>query len=419
MRDKYAHELYETPNYDGILVSKVVIDASAKKRQQIEAVGGIHQFLRFEKAHDFSKNGKPSHFNLLWQPVMGDCGAFGYIKEDLPPYDTDEILEYYEKFGFTYGVSIDHLIAGPFAKAGIREQRYDLTLKNAEDFILKHQERGYRFTPIGVAQGWNPERYAKAVKDLICMGYKYIALGGLARAKDEEILEVLKAVHPHLVVNVRMHLFGVARVSNISAFRHLGVTSCDSATYLRKAWLSADANYHTLSGTRYAAIRVPPVQGYSVRIKQVLKAGIADLETLKKLESEAMKALRQFDVGERSLEDVLHAVLAYDELMELPRNNEVLEEAQARRRAKHERLYRVLLEAQPWKACDCPMCRETGIEIVIFRKNNRNRRRGFHNTYVFYQRFKALIKHLSNPKSVGKAEPVDNELLQDLERLVK
>lgn len=419
LRDRYAHELYDMPNYDGILVSKIVIDASAKKRQQIEAAGGIHQFLRFEKAHDFSRNGKTSHFNLLWQPVMGDCGAFGYIKEDLPPYNTDEILEYYEQFGFTYGVSIDHLIVGPFAKAGIREQRYDLTLKNAEDFISKHQARGYRFTPIGVAQGWNPERYAEAVKDLIRMGYKYIALGGLARAKDEEILEVLKVVRPHLIPDVRMHLFGVARIRSIPAFRHLGVTSCDSATYLRKAWLSADANYHTLSGMRYAAIRIPPVQGYSVRIKQVLEAGVADLDTLKKLESEALQALRQFDIGERNLEDTLQAVLTYDELMELPRDNEGLDAAQSRRRAKHDRLYRVLLEAQPWKACNCPMCRESGIEVVIFRKNNRNRRRGFHNTYVFHQRFKALMEHLSESRPAEEFMPLDNDLFRDLGRLVK
>jgi len=414
LRDKYAHELYDTPNYDGILVSKIVIDASARKRQQIEAAGGIHQFLRFEKAHDFSKNGETSHFNLLWQPVMGDCGAFGYIKEDLPPYNTDEILQYYEQFGFTYGVSIDHLIVGPFAKAGIREQRYDLTLKNSEDFIVKHQARGYRFTPIGVAQGWNPERYAEAVKDLIRMGYKYIALGGLARAKDEEILEVLKAVHPNLVADVRMHLFGVARISSIPAFRHLGVTSCDSATYLRQAWLSADANYHTPSGIRYAAIRIPPVQGYSVRIQQVLKAGIADLETLTKLESQALKALRQFDVGERSLKDTLHAVLAYDELMELPRDNEGVDEAQARRRLKHERLYRVLLEAQPWKACDCPMCHKHGVEVVIFRKNNRNRRRGFHNTYVFYKRFKALLEQLTALKPEEQSQSKMKELYKNL-----
>lgn len=40
----YAHQIYDRPNYDGILVSKVVVDSSKKKRQRVEAVG-IHDFI--------------------------------------------------------------------------------------------------------------------------------------------------------------------------------------------------------------------------------------------------------------------------------------------------------------------------------------------------------------------------------------
>jgi len=49
-----------------------------------------------------------------------------------------------------------------------------------------------------------------------------------------------------------------------------------------------------------------------------------------------------------------------------------------------ERICRTL-EDRPWEKCPCDICKRWGIEIVIFRGNNRNRRRGFHNTYVFYQ----------------------------------
>ena len=141
---------------------------------------GIHKFVRYEG------------------PIMGDCGAFGYIKEEVPPFDTDEILEYYQNFGFDLGVSIDHLIVGGFAAPGIREQRYDLTMKNAAEFIQKHRERGYRFTPIGVAQGWDPESYANSVKENINLGYDYIAMGRVARATGREIIEILQEVRPHL-----------------------------------------------------------------------------------------------------------------------------------------------------------------------------------------------------------------------------
>ncbi|MBB6647868.1 queuine tRNA-ribosyltransferase tRNA-guanine transglycosylase [Halobellus sp. MBLA0160] len=49
--------------------------------------------------------------------------------------------------------------------------------------------------------------------------------------------------------------------------------------------------------------------------------------------------------------------------------------------------YRELLAAEPWTECSCPICAEHGIEVAIFRGNNRNRRRGFHNTRQFYDQF--------------------------------
>ncbi|MDJ0677359.1 MAG: tRNA-guanine transglycosylase DpdA, partial [Calothrix sp. MO_167.B42] len=178
--------------------------------------------------------------------MMGDCGAFGYIKQEEPPYNTVEILDYYEKLGFNYGVSIDHLIVGQFAQSGVREKRYNLTLRNAEEFISKHQNIGYNFTPIGVAQGWNPQKYAEAVKALVEMGYEYIAIGGVARTPTKEILEILQEVSQHLTPTTKLHLFGVGRIDALPYFRHLGVTSFDSASPLRKAWFDAKENYHTL-----------------------------------------------------------------------------------------------------------------------------------------------------------------------------
>ncbi|NEQ25632.1 MAG: queuine/archaeosine tRNA-ribosyltransferase, partial [Microcoleus sp. SIO2G3] len=371
----YAHQIYATPNYDGILASKVVVDSSKKKRARVEAVG-IHKFIRYAG------------------PIMGDCGAFGYIKEEVPPYNTVEILDYYENLGFDFGVSIDHLIVGPFAAPGIREQRYDLTVKNAQAFIEKHQAGGYTFTPIGVAQGWSPETYAAAVQENVRMGYEYIALGGLARAQSKEIIEILKAVRPHLMANTRLHLFGVARLSATPAFRHLGVTSFDSASPLRRAWLGAGANYHTIDGKLYTAARMPPVDGHGVHVKRILEANVSDRSTLKQLEQGALQALRQFDAGKLGFEETLFALLAYDELLELPRDGKVDPVDQAKRRIKHERMYRELLQEKPWKTCDCTICSQIGVEVIIFRGNDRNRRRGFHNTYVFYKRFQELLKQL-------------------------
>ncbi|MDY6785794.1 MAG: tRNA-guanine transglycosylase DpdA [Cyanobacteriota bacterium] len=373
--DVYAHQIYPRPNYDGILVSKVVVDKSPTKKKRLYE-WGIHKYLRL----------------LPSVKIMGDCGAFGYISEDVPPYNTDEILEYYDRLGFNYGVSIDHLIVGKFAQPKIRRKRYNITLKNAEEFIKKYQRKDYSFKPIGVVQGWDSKSYARAVKATLEMGYNYIAIGGIARAKTTEIIEILETIQPYLKSNIRLHLLGVGRIPATPIFRQLGVTSFDSASALRSAWLDSKANYHTLSGKTYAAIRIPSVNKRNLRIKRILEAGISDVKTLKKLERDSLQALRDFEANRLSLKNTLDAILAYDELLELPRNGKVKPEAKARRLAKHALMYEELLEERPWLACDCPVCKELGIEVVIFRGNDRNRRRGFHNTYVFYKRFQELLK---------------------------
>jgi len=53
----------------------------------------------------------------------------------------------------------------------------------------------------------------------------------------------------------------------------------------------------------------------------------------------------------------------------------------------HRDAYEELLRREPWNECDCRICEKYGIEVAIFRGNNRNRRRGFHNTRRFYDEF--------------------------------
>lgn len=53
--------------------------------------------------------------------------------------------------------------------------------------------------------------------------------------------------------------------------------------------------------------------------------------------------------------------------------------------------YQETLRERPWEKCNCPICRKHGIEVCVFRGNDRNRRRGFHNTRRFYDEFEAVL----------------------------
>lgn len=346
----YAHQLYSEPNYDGILISKVVAEKSAKKKQRINEMG-VHRYLRV-----------PSRF-----PIMGDCGAFGYIAEDVPPYTTPEILNYYTRLGFDYGVSIDHLIVS--ATEEQKNFRYELTIHNAEEFLREHRKLGLSWEPIGAVQGWDPQSYAKAARQYVAMGYRYIALGGLVRTTTKEILRVLQVVHKVVPETVKVHLFGLARIGAISEFERLGVQSIDSASYLRQAWMRGAQGYLLEEGP-YATIRIPEA-GKSFRSKRMVQnMGLEESKVLH-MEQEAFQALRSLAKHQCSVDACLNAVLEYDRFI-------------SEDRVDMSALYLRTLSERPWERCSCNLCRESGVEIVVFRGNNRNRRRGFHNTYVFY-----------------------------------
>jgi hypothetical protein len=364
--DQYAHQFFNEPIFDGVLLSKTTV--SERIQKLILEAGNVHDFINLDS-------------NI---PILGDCGAYSYKDEVVPPYETEEILDYYETLGFDFGVSIDHVIFNRF-ESEEQARRWTITLRNAEDFLEQHRSGDYTFTPVGIAQGTSPERYAEAVNRLVSIGYEYLALGGLARSGDRTIRSVLKAVSPELPEGIGLHLFGVARPSLIPDFLRYGVTRVDSASPIRRAFLGANEdNYWTASGDRYAAIRIPDAT--SKRTKRGISSpedvlnGNGDIgseEALIDLEQRALGNLRAYDHGEVSLQETLEAVLAYDQLFGDDRD--------------HEAWYRRVLEDRPWQQCACPICQEIGVEVIIFRGNNRNRRRGFHNVKVFYEQFKEAI----------------------------
>jgi len=368
----YAHQMYARPSYDGILMSKVVAEKGKRKIERLQTLG-VHRFLRV-----------PDTF-----PVMGDCGAFGYLKETVPPYTTSEILDYYTGLGFDYGVSLDHLIVK--ATEDEAQARYALTIQNAEDFLREHQRRGLPWTPVGAVQGWSPASYAEAARQIAAMGYNYIALGGLVRMQSRAILSMLEQVRQVVPTHVKIHLFGIGRLGPLHEFRRLGVTSVDSSSPLRKAWLSGP-NYLTPAGVAYAAVRIPQAaKGF--RAKRMVTEGRASAGQVARLEQACLQAMYDIDAGRISVADALSPLLDYDHL--------ITEGAR-----QMEPLLRRTLEDRPWKACSCAICSAIGVEVIIFRGNNRNRRRGFHNTHVFYN---ILQEALAGTRSLTTIDDTDTD----------
>lgn len=370
--DHYIHEALSARVIDGLLVSKAIVDGRASttgkytiaQRHRLYRVG-IRKFFRLDTAA-----GPP----IL---TMGDCGAFSYVNDDAPPYTPDEVIDFYQECGFDFGISIDHIIFG-YAPAGNVDQqdrekwetRQQLTLELAAQFLARSRVRQARFNPMGVAQGWSPESYASAVSVLQAIGYTRIALGGMVPLKTHEILACLKEIDQVREPRTQLHLLGITRASNIADFAALGVTSIDSTSAFRQAFKDDRDNYH-MPGRTYTAIRVPQVDG-NPELKRRVQAGDVSQGKAIRLEQACMQALRDYDAGGVTVSQVLDCLHAYEEFLGVKKS--------------YIAAYRELLEDSPWKNCQCGICGAAGINVVIFRGTERNKRRGFHNIYTFRQR---------------------------------
>ena len=189
--------------------------------------------------------------------------------------------------------------------------------------------------------------------------------------------------------DVQVHLFGVARPAAVRQMSELGINSVDSASVLRQAWMRTKDSY-LMEDDFYGAIRIPEA-GKSFRAKQIEShAGLTEAKIVE-LEQNALNAVRAFAKGKCGLEACLGAVMEYDKLVTADRIDMT-------------DIYLKTLEGRPWERCDCSICQDVGVEVVIFRGNNRNRRRGFHNTYVFYQSMQRILS--GETVTFGKPQPV-------------
>ena len=375
--DLYAHEVLDPPPFHGLLVSKSIVDGysdgsagkytGAQRRRLYRE--GARQFFRLDHARGPLR-------------IMGDCGAFSYVKETYPPYSVDDVIDFYDGCGFDYGIAVDHVIFQYEPQASRDDvratewvRRQDITLTLANDFRKRCKVRRVCFQPLGVAQGWSPQSYAAAVAELQRIGYRRIALGGMVQLKTREILDCLRAVDDIRRSDTQLHLLGISRCDDIPTFAKHGVTSFDSTSPFRQAFKDDRDNYYTF-GSTYVALRVPQVEG-NFKLRKRIASGEVDQRKAITLERSALRSLRDYEAGTASLDDTLSALQNYSQVWDGNIDRSVA--------------YRRTLQDRPWRECTCALCQTLGIEIAVFRGTERNKRRGFHNLHVFRNRLRAQL----------------------------
>jgi len=385
----YIWQIFEKGNFpiDGVLISRAKAERKNNEYEELRK-NGFYSFMNLPEELD----------------TISDCGAWDYKDEDEPRYDTKDMLEFYYDINVDIGVSIDHLIMKKEQED--KKYRFDITIKNAKDMfdVWKNKDKYYRnLRLMGAIQGWDPDSYAKSGRKLMDHGYRYIGVGGLANSHTEQAKKVIRKIGIEVKnferknnEKIDVHLFGFGRTSLFDLAAKAGVSSFDTASMLRQAWGSIGDNYQT-PGQNYGGIRVRYATNSSSSVdkkikKRAKKKSKEDLTKLEKLsledeekfekklkekEQNLLKKLRRYDKGKVDYEEIFSSLIEYEKISgDLDKN-----------RAEYEKT----LKNRPWEDCDCPICEELGIEVCIFRGNNRNRRRGFHNTYVFYKELRKEI----------------------------
>ena len=346
--DRYAHEVLIPAPYDGLLISKPIVDG-------LPGAAGKYTAAQRNRLY---REGARRFFRLDHSPeplsIMGDCGAFTYVRDNEPAFTVEEVLDFYEGCGLDIGVAVDHVVFGydaPLDGASDAEvptewrHRQELTLTLAADFLRMHRSRKCKFEPMGVAHGWSPKSYASATRDLQKIGYRRIALGGLVPLRTPDIINVLRAVSGKLRRNSQLHLLGISRTEHVTTFSGFGVTSLDSTSPFRQAFKDDRDNYYGVE-RNYVAIRVPQVDG-NTRLRSQVTAGLVDQRIARRLEAACLKLVRAYDQGRASVEQALETLAAYSTLL-----------GESKDRTAE---YRDTLEARPWKDCTCTVCKELSL----------------------------------------------------------
>jgi hypothetical protein len=397
--DVYAHELMKPAPYDGLLISmSAAVQADGVPRSKVRYSTAETQRLLRSGARSFLRLNGPAFRDAM---VMGDCGAFSYASLDKPAFTPQQVVDFYNDVGVTHGVSPDHIIfdcdtSNPTRRKASESarDRYDITLQNAESFLSITRSTKSSFEPMGAIQGWSPESMGTAAASLQKMGYRYLAVGGLVPLKPQVIHEILKEIRQVVRPSVNLHLLGFAKAEHIHEFTNYGITSFDSTSPLIRAFKDAKANYYMASPdgglVYYSAIRIPQAIE-NTRLLQGIKKGVFVAEDLQLREQRALGALRAFDKGRESLEETVDAVTSYQHFL-IRDGGWTLKEQEkelARFRSANERT----LRDAPWKRCGCSICRDIGVDVIIFRSSNRNKRRGFHNLGVYHNHLKATLEN--------------------------
>ncbi|OWY65157.1 hypothetical protein B7486_43380 [cyanobacterium TDX16] len=178
------------------------------------------------------------------QPIIWDCGAFGYRNLDIPQIRGRFVTAHFCIYHYArLSKPGDAIVAPDCLLIGSQiDERRKFNRDRAIEFIKLAGSQLPDRVPMAVVHGLTlAERIQRAV-ELYEIGYRAIGIGGLvagARNLNSSLIEIAATIEAirQIDTNVHFHLFGLCSPRYARAFHQLGV-SFDGSTYAKEAFIA-------------------------------------------------------------------------------------------------------------------------------------------------------------------------------------
>lgn len=166
------------------------------------------------------------------KPMIYDCGAWSYKDEEIPPVNSEQVAADYAAHAPDGSMVIapDHmLIEGTDV-----EYRRKWNAEQAKMFLL---DCPVNLKPTACVHGMDLEERVQHAKWLASIGYRHIAIGGLAARATQKKLVVswVRAIRQS-VPSVWLHVLGLSSPDYMRTWREIAVQSADGSSHFKQAF---------------------------------------------------------------------------------------------------------------------------------------------------------------------------------------
>lgn len=133
-----------------------------------------------------------------------------------------------------WGATLDFPIPPTMEDEAERSRRVELTVENAR-WMRANAGDGLRL--FGSIQGWDIESYVACARQMLDIGFRDLAIGGLVRRVQDRtlVVAIVEAVRKAMGSTGLLHAFGLGEAALVRRVFDAGATSVDSSSFVRAA----------------------------------------------------------------------------------------------------------------------------------------------------------------------------------------